>query len=248
MTDGSDLARTPLLVSGPPRTPASRLGIAVVHDLVTAIVRGEVGPEQPLPPEAVLSQTFGVSRTVIRESIKRIEEKGLVAVEQGRGTIVRPASSWNVLDPIVLSEMVENDSSLSVLDDLAMVRASLEATMAALAASLRSQDELVALGAALDRMGASLDDAGAFGEADAEFHLLVMTASRNTLANTITRILFQRARDNRRFKGVSDLEDRRTSFLDHQGVLDAIEAGDPERAAEAMRSHITSSWARRRPY
>ncbi|MET0860228.1 MAG: GntR family transcriptional regulator, partial [Microbacterium sp.] len=110
------------LSAGDARTPAARLGVAVVHDLVSAIVTGEVAPGESLPPEGDLSAHFGVSRTVIRESVKRIEEKGLVTVVQGRGTRVQPSTSWNILDPVVLSVLLENDSSLGVLDELATVR------------------------------------------------------------------------------------------------------------------------------
>ena len=67
-----------LLASTPGRTPAARLGIAVVKDLVTAVVTGSVHPGDTLPPESVLIQQFAVSRTVIRESVKRLEEKGLI--------------------------------------------------------------------------------------------------------------------------------------------------------------------------
>ena len=113
------------------RIPAARLGVAVVHDLVSAIVTGEVAPGDSLPPEDALSAHFGVSRTVIRESVKRIEEKGLVTVVQGRGTQAQPSTSWNILDPVVLSALLENDSSLGVLDELATVRSALEGSMSA---------------------------------------------------------------------------------------------------------------------
>ena len=179
--------------------------------------------------------------------MKRIEEKGLVAIEQGRGTLVRPASSWNVLDPIVLSAMVENDESLSVLDDLAVVRASLEASMAGLTARLRTDDELAALGVALGRMESALDNESAFNNADAEFHLIVMAASRNTLADSITRILFQRARDSRLFRGTSPGGNLPITLDEHRSVFDAVVAGDSVAAEEAMRSHIEAAWARRRP-
>ncbi|PPF87490.1 FadR family transcriptional regulator [Pseudoclavibacter sp. RFBJ3] len=233
--------------AGGGRPLSSKLGVAVVHDLVAAIVTGEVQPGSPLPPEVVLSQNFGVSRTVIRESIKRIEEKGLVRIEQGRGTHVRPASSWNVLDPVVLSVMVENDESLRVLDDLSVVRASLEASMAGLTASLRSEDQLQALAQQLANMEASLDDEEAFGEADAEFHLLVMAASRNTLADSITRILFERARESGRFRGTATRELLEVTVDEHRSVYEAIARADPAAAQELMRVHIHGSWARRRP-
>ena len=112
------------------RVRAANLGVAVVRDLVKAIVTGTVAPGDILPPEGTLSQQFAVSRTVIRESMKRVEEKGLVTVSQGRGTVVNHSSQWNVLDPDVLSALVDHDETLEVLDELAVVRGSLEATMA----------------------------------------------------------------------------------------------------------------------
>ena len=154
-----------------PRVPAARLGVAVVHDLVAAIVTGEVPAGQTLPPEGVLSQTFGVSRTVIRESVKRIEEKGLVNIAQGRGTEVLPPGSWNVLDPVVLSALVENDDSVGVLDELAVVRGSLEGSMAAEAATVRSDDEVAELRAALEYMHETMGDKR-FEQADVDFACL----------------------------------------------------------------------------
>src|SRR3954454_1949281 len=127
--------RQPIFGDSVVRVRAAHLGVAVVRDLVQAIVTGSVAPGEILPPEATLSQRFAVSRTVIRESVKRIDEKGLVTVSQGRGTIVNPPRRWNVLDPYVLSALVDNDESLVVLDELAVVRASLEAAMARAAAS-----------------------------------------------------------------------------------------------------------------
>src|SRR5664279_3178623 len=113
-----------------PRIPAARLGVAVVSDLVAMIVTGEFEEGELLPPEQQLCEFFGVSRTVLRESIKRLEEKGLVVVAQGRGTQVTRSGAWNMLDPIVLSALIDHDDSLGILDELTVVRASLEASMA----------------------------------------------------------------------------------------------------------------------
>ena len=228
-----------------PRLPAARLGVAVVHDLVTAIVTGEVGPGQSLPPESVLSQTFGVSRTVIRESVKRIEEKGLVNIAQGRGTEVLPSGSWNVLDPVVLSALVENDDSVGILDELAVVRGSLEGSMAAEAANLRSEEELVELRAALENMHETMRD-NRFGQADQDFHMIVMEVSRNRLAQNITKILYTRARENPRFVGATSDEAIALTLDEHARVLRAIERGDAIAAENAMREHIRVAWQRRR--
>ena len=229
------------------RIPAARLGVAVVHDLVSAIVTGEVAPGESLPPEDALSAHFGVSRTVIRESVKRIEEKGLVTVVQGRGTQAQPSTSWNILDPVVLSALLENDSSLGVLDELATVRSALEGSMSAEVASSRSAEELEQLRAAFAHMQETIGDDAAYQQADADFHFLVMTLSKNRLAENITNILFRRARASNRFVGAPDRAAYEETLTEHGRVLEAIETGDAAAAEAAMRTHIIDAWMRRRP-
>lgn len=229
-----------------PARPAARLGVAVVHDLVTVIVNGDVAPGETLPPEEKLAQQLGVSRTVLRESVKRIEEKGLVDVSPGRGTTVQPSSSWNVLDPVVLSVMVENDDSLGVLDELAVVRAALEAAMSAATAGRRTDTNLELVSSALRHMEESIHDIDAYAQADVDFHFLLMELSGNQLASNITRILFQRARSSDRFVQNQTDEAFRLTLDEHRKVYEAIAAGDSDAASAAMRDHIIDAWQRRR--
>jgi len=226
--------------------PPARLGVAVVQELVSAIVTGQVVPGDVLPPEGVLSQNFGVSRTVIRESVKRVEEKGLVTVAQGRGTTVNPASEWNVLDPVVLSALVENDASLGVLDELAIVRGALEGSMAAAAAGRRNEDRTAELQGCFDHMAETIGDIEAYSQADIDFHLAVMEQSGIRLAANITRILFTRARESSRFNGTPGPESLQLTLQEHRAVLEAIERGDAAGAARAMELHIAEAWQRRR--
>ncbi|AXA96789.1 FCD domain-containing protein [Microbacterium sp. PM5] len=228
------------------RTPVSRLGVAVVHDLVTAIITEEIPEGTMLPIETELSAHFGVSRTVVRESIKRIEEKGLVAVVQGSGTTVRTRESWNVLDPVVLQVMLENDASLGVLDDLAVVRGALEGAMAAATAGRRSDAELDALRAAYERMEHTIDHEDEYNDADMLFHLEVMRQSQIPLAESITRTLYSRARESARFTTNPSKDVFHLTLEEHRRVLEAIEAGDAAAAERAMRAHILDAWQRRR--
>ena len=199
-----------------------------------------------LPPEIELSAHFGVSRTVIRESIKRIEEKGLVAVVQGSGTTVRAREFWNVLDPVVLQVMLENDASLGVLDDLAIVRGALEGAMAAATAGRRSEEELAALRTAFGRMVETIDHEDEYNEADMQFHLVVMNQSQIPLAESITRTLYSRARESARFTTNPSKDVFHQTLEEHRRVLEAIEQGDSAAAEAAMRAHILDAWQRRR--
>jgi GntR family galactonate operon transcriptional repressor len=70
-----------------------RLTEGMVAALIERIVSGDFRPGDMLPPEAILGAEFDVSRTVVREAIKTLEAKGLVSVQQGRGSVVMPRSS-----------------------------------------------------------------------------------------------------------------------------------------------------------
>lgn len=239
--------RNSVLGGSATRTPPARLGVAVVFDLVAAIVTGELAPGDALPPESTLSQRFGVSRTVIRESVKRVEEKGLVTVAQGRGTTVNAPTAWNVLDPIVLSALVDHDDTLGVLDELSIVRGSLESSMAAAAAARQNPQRSADLTRAFEETERTMNDIEAYADADARFHYLVMEQSGNRLAANITQILFQRARVSRRFTGTASPEAVQLTLEEHRAILDAITAGDSEAASRAMHDHIARAWERRRP-
>jgi DNA-binding FadR family transcriptional regulator len=228
------------------REPSPTLGIAVVDAIVDVIVSGAVQPGDLLPPEGTLAERFGVSRTVIRESVKRIEEKGLVTIARGRGTSVRPTSSWNILDQVVLTSLIKHDDSLGVLDELSVVRAQLESVMAADAAVRRSDLQLKELEGHLQRMRDSSQDDDAFRDADAAFHVAVMSFSGNRLAESIARTLFERARANSRFRGVDSRESVQTTLAEHEAVFAAIAAGRADEAHECMNRHILDAWQRRR--
>jgi GntR family galactonate operon transcriptional repressor len=230
------------------RTPrrGSRLGTAVVQQLVDDIVRGEYVAGSLLPPEADLCEYFDVSRTVIRESVKVVQEKGLVLIVQGKGTLVTNTRDWNMIDEVVLSSLIRQDESLAILDELITVRASLETEMAAAAAGATAayKADIVAALEAMERVAAL---PGEFADADVEFHDVVMQASGNRLGRAIVTRVHDKARTSVRYVGeVSEVNTKRT-VAEHRRVVDAINAGDAAAAGTAMRAHILDSWARRRP-
>jgi len=225
---------------------SERLSAAVVRDLVELIVTGTIAESELLPPEGPLSDRFGVSRTVIREAMKRLEEKGLVVVAQGRGTQVARSGTWNVMDPIVLTAMIDNDESLGVLDELTIVRGSLESAMAGMVAAHRKPEELLRIEHALESMREIQHENDAFRQADVVFHFTVMELSRNRLAENIAKNLYSRGLESRRFQGVIYEDAFRSTLEQHALVVDAIRDQDVARAEAAMRDHILGSWQRRR--
>lgn len=239
------LNRTTTVLSQP-RDRQPMLGVVVVDELVDAIVSGRLAPGDALPPEGPLSEQFGVSRTVVRESVKRIEEKGLVTIARGRGTEVRPITEWNTMDRVVLTALIKHDETLGILDELSVVRAQLESVMAGEAARLRSDEQVAELDEALRRMRESTADEETFRAADVAFHETVMELSRNRLASNIARTLMDRALESSRYHGVDTPDAFAVTLHEHEAVHAAISEGDAIRAQDAMNSHILEAWRRRR--
>jgi DNA-binding FadR family transcriptional regulator len=238
-------------VEGDPAQPAwtrrpATLAAAVTTELVERIVRGIHPPGSPLPPEPVLCEAFAVSRTVVREAVKILQEKGLVQVRQGSGTTVTPPTMWNMLDELVLGATVAGDDSLAVLDDIVITRRVLEADMAHVAARSADEATVTRLHALVTHMDDLVEDPAAYHECDRAFHDTVMRASGNRIARAVVRALESQVANTARYLGRTEPALCAASNRGHRRVYERIAARDPDGAAAAMFEHITEAWVVRR--
>lgn len=224
-----------------------RLGDIVVTYLVDRIVSGAYPVDTVLPTEPELCQEFGVSRTVVRESVKLLEAKGLVKAIPGRGTQVLEPIGWNLLDPVVLEAQIRHDSDLRILDDLINVRAALECDMAAQCARVITPAQSEALTEQANVLAESLDDPLRYAREDVAFHEMIMIASGNRLGHAIIHGIHAKARLSSQYNGDPSREELVQSVAEHRQIQSMILQGDAQGAAAAMRIHILGSWARRRP-
>ena len=222
------------------------LARALTSELVDRIVRGDHPPGSTLPPEPVLCETFSVSRTVVREAMKVLQEKGLVRVRQGSGTVVMPPTSWDMLDELVLGASIAEDSTLAILDDLVVTRRLLESDMANLTARLADDQVIERLHALVDRMDELVDDPTAYADQDRAFHDTIMQASGNRIARAVVRSLETQAINTARYLGRTERSLCVASNRGHRQVSERIAAHDPAGASEAMFTHITEAWIVRR--
>jgi DNA-binding FadR family transcriptional regulator len=235
-------------IAAPPawtRRPAN-LAQAVTAELVGRIVRGLHAPGTPLPPEPALCEAFSVSRTVVREAVKVLQEKGLVQVRHGTGTLVTPATTWNMLDELVLAAAIAQDDGVAVLDDLVVTRRLLESDMANVAARVAGPDTIDRLRETVERMDELVDDPVAYADYDRAFHDTIMQASENRIARGVVRSLESQVINTARYTGRTERALCIASNLGHRRVYERIAAHDPEGAAEAMFTHITDAWLVRR--
>lgn len=224
----------------------ARLATVVVEELAARIIAGQLPEGSILPTEAVLCDEFGFSRTVLREGLKLLEERGLVRVEQGRGTTVQARELWNLLDPTVLRIALEHDPDMQLLDNLITVRRLLESEMARVAAARLTEEQLDLLRSNIARMRAAVNDYPEFRALDQAFHAQVMKASGNEVGRTIVRAIHQHAGWTPSLNAPGAQESLARTVAAHEAVLEALVARDGELAAERIAEHIGSAWAERR--
>jgi DNA-binding FadR family transcriptional regulator len=228
-----------------PRRPA-RYPTVVAEELAHQIIGGRSPAGAVLPAEPVLGDRFGFSRTVIREALKLLEERGLVRVEQGRGTTVRSRDAWNLLDPLVIRIALAYDDEMTLLDNLITVRRVLEREMARAAATRLTDADIAALEENLEQMRTAYDDYDRFRDFDLSFHAIVMKASGNDVGQAIVHTIHTHAGMMRPIAAAQSRAELERTTTEHRAILDALVARDGETAGERVAAHIDFAWADRK--
>lgn len=232
-------------LTGGVRRRARGLAHGLVDDLTSRIRDGELRPGDKLPPESSIMQSFGVSRTVVREALSRLQAGGLVETHHGIGTFV--------LQPRVAGMFrLEGGDLAASIDVLAVLelRISLETEAAGLAATRRSPEQLRAMRDALDDFEANVAQAGNTVAPDFRFHLEIAQATGNQYFADIMSHLGTTIIPRTRIQAISN-QDRSGEYLsrvnrEHEEIYAAISRQDPESARAAMRIHLTNSRERLR--
>lgn len=192
----------------------------------SAIVEGRYAPGQRLVEQRIAAD-LGLSRTPVREALRRLEAEGLVVSERNRGASVRELSRAEVRD----------------LYDL---RIRLESYAAELAAERITADELIELqeaGRAFGEVRSRADLAGIEGtrllqEANRAVHECILAASRHDLLRTMLARTVDIPLVFRSFRVFSATEVERSDLF-HTLIIEAVAGRDPVRAGRLMAEHIS---------
>lgn len=211
------------------------LTFGLVDLLGKKIVTGTYDKEA-FPIEAMLTEQYGVSRSVTREAVKMLTAKGLLSARPRQGTVVQPPTEWNLFDTDVLRWSLEREFSFDLLRHFNELRVAIEPEAAALSARYADEDDLSSLTSALERMRAADKGKDNVLDADIAFHVAILRASQNPFYIQLRDVVETALRTSIRM--TNKIKGRSASIPDHQKVRDAIAAGDPDGAREAMRSLI----------
>ncbi|WP_277964545.1 FadR/GntR family transcriptional regulator [Pseudomonas sp. RIT-To-2] len=232
-----------------PHASVRRRHRSLAQDLVTELSRrihsGELRSATKLPTESQVMAEHGVSRTVVREAISRLQAAGLVETRHGIGTFVLdlPSPSGFLIDP---ASIVTLEDALAVLE----LRISLETEAAGLACARRTDAQLRLMRESLDALNARVISVEYAVAADFQFHQQIALATGNPYFTDImlhmgvsilprVRVHSARVRDN------NEPYLERLS-REHEDIYTAILRRDADAARAAMRLHLSNSRERMR--
>ncbi len=220
-------------------SPVVPLPEQIRRQLVDAVARGDLRPGDRLPGEATLASQFAVSTAEMRAGLNSLIDLGLIEIVRGRHGGVRIAQP----KPDLLRRTLHDGLSVLVdlsgvtLDDLAEARRETETACARAASRRRTEDDLRAMRAALDR---SADEQPEFSEwlgLDIVFHRGVADASHNPiLAMPLTAV--HSVAQPRLNRLIADQLDRAEVHAQHTAIYQAIADRKPQAAARAVQQHV----------
>ncbi|WP_159612568.1 FadR/GntR family transcriptional regulator [Glutamicibacter sp. JC586] len=219
------------------------LASSLVEDLRERISSGDIAAGEKLPSENTLIASHGVSRTVVREAITRLQAEGLIYTRRGAGSFAltpppeTPTESQSLI-PRTLEERRR----------LIEFRLGFETEAAANAALKSSEQDLASMDAALQGFEASLGNASVSMRCDYEFHLAVARATGNSyfiqaVQNFGPAMI---AMPRRRLDSSESIDSTRLDSVaaEHRAIHQAIASANPQLASAAMRIHLSNSMAR----
>lgn len=212
----------------------------VVAHISSLMESGALEPGEKLPPESEIVRQQGVSRTVVREAISRLQAAGLLVTRHGIGSFVRAPEEKVDFGLDQKKENIANDV-MQVLE----LRMGLETEAAALAAIRRTNDQLGTMKHAMQAFAVEMHTGQEAVDPDIQFHLAIARAVGNSYFVDILSRLGESSIPRSRIL-IDEREPERQEFLkrlnnEHEDIFSAIRRGDPESSRAAMRNHLSNS-------
>ena len=203
-----------------------------LDQLGEAIVSGRYLPGMSLPPEPLLCEEYGISRTVVREAVKSLVAKGLLITGPKLGTRVLPSDSWNWFDPDVVVWQSKTGLTREFLRDLQELRRVVEPAGVRMAAERATSADIADIEAAYAGMRQAIEQGGDYVTHDLRFHQGLLRAGHNRMVIQMSKALGALLRTS--FEISTSRPDGPAHSLPlHRAVLDAVIARDQKKAERA---------------
>lgn len=225
---------------GQPMVREAGLADRVADHMTERVLDGTLQRGNRLPPERILAEQYGVSRTVIREAVRTLVSKGLLETRGGSGTYVRSPDPAAVAESMSLLLRLHHGNTVVPYDKVHEVRLVLEVEIAGLAARRAQPEDLLALEREIERQRQADDNRDAYVASDVAFHAALAAAAHNelfpVLLNSISDVMVEV-----RQLGFQVPGSHQTAVRHHEQILAAVTARDAAAATRAMKAHLRDS-------
>ena len=204
------------------------------------ILSGSLKDGDPLPPEREIVEKFGVSRTVVREAILALSNKGLVVARPRFRPVVRKPNFDTAIETIenVVHRLLDQHNGVRNLFD---TRIMIEASLVRQAAAQATRSDLEALSQALEHNAAAIEDSEKFYQTDTAFHGVLYQIPRNPLLPSIHKAYTTWLAPY--WSKMPRLPARnRENYQAHMAIYEAILMRGPDEAEAALREHLANAW------
>jgi GntR family transcriptional repressor for pyruvate dehydrogenase complex len=215
-------------------------GFAMVFDFLREqLLEGRIRTGDRLLPERELALQMGVSRPIVREALRALSILGVVEIRERVGTVVRQPDVSVLGDVFAFSLAQVPDA----IDDVIQARIALECQAIRLACQRATTADIERMHGAITAIEATVNDASGGGQADFDFHIALVRASKSDtliqLYGAMAGLLTRSHRDRRVL--VDDHHDETMKHIiieDHRHLLEMIISGDEDAADQALRTHF----------
>lgn len=226
---------------GPIPKDTSSAAERLFRRLEAQINAGELKDGDTLPPEREIVEIYGVSRTVAREAVKALANKGLVEARPRYRPVIRKPDVDTALETMgsVVGLLLKEPGGVRNLFDS---RIMVEAALVRHAALHADADDIAALKSALDANRAVIDDSEEFYRSDTAFHAVLYNIPKNPVIRALHKAYTTWLAP--QWSKMPRLPDRnQINFESHRAIFEAVVAHDPNAAEAALREHLDNAWA-----
>lgn len=209
----------------------------IVEQIKSLVLQGDLKPGESLPPERTLAKSLNVSRVSLREALNALQGMGLLEIQQGNRTCVRPITTRSIHDPLVSFAKNSPANIMKVFE----IRKYLELGSVSMAAERATEREIHHLEAILAEMEDDLIRNRLGAKADHEFHTALAEATHNDAYIHVIKTIYDLLQEELRIAwgGVFKKKDRRRKlFEQHKNILLAVKLRDPKKGREEALAHL----------
>lgn len=218
--------------------PKKKAYQVIVDQIREYFLNGELQPGEKLPTERELASRFNVSRTSVREALRKLEIKGIIEIKQGSGSFIKTQEGRSLGEELS-STIIKTEKKL--IYEMLELRQALEVECAFLASQRATSEDLERIGKALEMMDRVKNDVELGIQADLSFHINIVLASHNSIFLQLFQTLSEHMQDTiraTRRQRLKDPERTQETIDEHKEIYLAIASGDANQAKQLMEKHI----------